>query len=63
MNKTEITNRVQEWQKRATETARNLGQTTDQYVRENTWSTLAVAVVLGCIVGYLVSGSRSEEED
>ena len=63
MNKAEFTNRVQAWQKRASETARNLGQTTDHYVRENTWSTLAVAVILGCIVGYLVSGSRSEEED
>jgi ElaB/YqjD/DUF883 family membrane-anchored ribosome-binding protein len=58
MNTTEFTNRAQEWQKRATETAKHVGQTTDNYVRENTWTTLAVAAILGCVVGYFLSGDR-----
>jgi ElaB/YqjD/DUF883 family membrane-anchored ribosome-binding protein len=61
MNKSDITNRVQDWQKRATETARNVSQTSDRYVRENTWTTLAVAAVLGCVVGYLFSTTRNSD--
>lgn len=60
MDTSEFTNRVEDWQKRASETARNLGQNTDRYVRENTWSTLLIAAVVGCVVGYLLSGDRGE---
>ncbi|HLH56474.1 MAG TPA: DUF883 C-terminal domain-containing protein [Verrucomicrobiae bacterium] len=63
MDKTELTNRVQDWQKRAGETARNIGQTTDEYVRENTWTTLALAAAVGCLVGYFLSSGRSEDND
>ncbi|HZR20716.1 MAG TPA: hypothetical protein VFE51_25775 [Verrucomicrobiae bacterium] len=58
MDTTEFTNRVQDWQKRAAETAKNVGQTTDNYVRENTWTTLAIAAVLGCVVGYFLTANR-----
>jgi ElaB/YqjD/DUF883 family membrane-anchored ribosome-binding protein len=61
MNKSDITNRVQDWQKRATETAKNVSQSSDRYVRENTWTTLAVAVVLGWVVGYLLSATRDSD--
>ena len=55
MNTREITETVQDWQKRATETAKNLGEATDTYVRENPWTTLALAAVIGCIFGYLLA--------
>ncbi len=58
MNTKEMTGRLQDWQKRASETAKNVGQTTDTYIRENTWSTLALAAFLGCIVGYVLSAYR-----
>ncbi len=58
MNTEEMTNKVQDWQKRATESVRNLGQTTDQYVRENTWATIGLAALVGCLLGYLLSTSR-----
>jgi ElaB/YqjD/DUF883 family membrane-anchored ribosome-binding protein len=61
MNKEDVTNRVQDWQKRATETAKNWGQTTDRYVRDNTWTTLAIAAVVGCVVGYLLTADRGED--
>jgi ElaB/YqjD/DUF883 family membrane-anchored ribosome-binding protein len=58
MNTRDITEKVQDWQRRATETAKNLGQATDNYVRENTWTTLAFAAVIGCIFGYLLANRR-----
>jgi ElaB/YqjD/DUF883 family membrane-anchored ribosome-binding protein len=58
MNTREMTNKVQDWQRRATETAKNVGETTDRYVRENTWATLGVAAVLGCVIGFLLSNRR-----
>jgi len=58
MNTREMTEKVQDWQKRATETAKNLGEATDTYVRENTWSALGVAALFGCIIGYLLGSRR-----
>jgi ElaB/YqjD/DUF883 family membrane-anchored ribosome-binding protein len=58
MRTRELTNKVQDWQKRATETARKVGQSTDTYVRENTWSTLAIAALLGCVLGYILTSDR-----
>ena len=58
MNTREMTDKLQDLQRRAGETARNLGQTTDQYVRENTWTTVAMAAILGCVVGYILANNR-----
>jgi ElaB/YqjD/DUF883 family membrane-anchored ribosome-binding protein len=58
MNTRELTDKFQDWQKRATETARNMSTATDQYVRENTWTTVALAAIVGCVVGFLISGRR-----
>jgi ElaB/YqjD/DUF883 family membrane-anchored ribosome-binding protein len=59
MNAREMTDKLQDWQKRAGKQARNFGQTTDQYVHENTWTTIAIAAVVGCLLGYLLA-SRSD---
>lgn len=53
-----LTDKVQDWQKRATETARNLGEATDRYVHENAWTTIAFAAVIGCVIGYLLGSRR-----
>jgi ElaB/YqjD/DUF883 family membrane-anchored ribosome-binding protein len=53
-----MTDKLQDWQKKATETARNVGQVTDEYVHENTWSSIALAAVVGCIIGFLMARSR-----
>ena len=53
-----MTEKLQDWQKRATETARNIGDATDGYVRDNTWTTIAFAAVLGCIFGYFLANRR-----
>jgi ElaB/YqjD/DUF883 family membrane-anchored ribosome-binding protein len=56
----EFSSKAQDWQKKATETARNVSQQTDEYVRENTWTSIACAALLGCVVGFLLAG-RSED--
>ncbi len=58
MKTREITGKFQDWQKRATETARDFGQTTDQYVHENTWMALGIAAMLGCVIGFWLASSR-----
>jgi ElaB/YqjD/DUF883 family membrane-anchored ribosome-binding protein len=58
MKTREITDKLQDWQKQATEAARNVGEATDRYVHENTWTTLAFAALFGCIVGYLLAPRR-----
>ena len=55
MNTRTVTDKFQDWQRRAGETAKNVGQVTDQYVRDNTWSTLAAAAILGCVLGWLLA--------
>jgi len=54
----EVTDKFQDFQRKATETARNVTQATDEYVRDNTWTSIACAALLGCIIGYLLSGRR-----
>ncbi len=60
MNTRQMTDKFQDWQKRAGETARNVGQVTDQYVHENTWTTIAIAAVAGCLLGFLLA-NRGED--
>jgi ElaB/YqjD/DUF883 family membrane-anchored ribosome-binding protein len=49
---------AQEWQQAAMERARNAAQATDDYVRDNIWTTVAVAVLAGCALGFLLGRSR-----
>lgn len=49
---------AQQWQKTAMDTARNAAQATDDYVRENVWTTVTLAVLAGCALGFLLGRSR-----
>jgi ElaB/YqjD/DUF883 family membrane-anchored ribosome-binding protein len=49
---------AKDWQHRATDVARNVGNVTDRYVHENTWATVGVAALLGCVIGYLIATGR-----
>ena len=55
MNTREVSEKVQDWQKRLSETARNVGHATDEYVRENAWTSIALGAVLGCLIGFLLA--------
>jgi ElaB/YqjD/DUF883 family membrane-anchored ribosome-binding protein len=58
MKASDMTNRVQDWQKKASETARNVSKATDEYVHENTWSSIAYAAMVGVVLGYLLGSRR-----
>jgi ElaB/YqjD/DUF883 family membrane-anchored ribosome-binding protein len=58
MNTRDVTETMQDWQKRATDAARNAGEATDKYVHENTWASIGIAVAVGCVVGYLLASRR-----
>jgi ElaB/YqjD/DUF883 family membrane-anchored ribosome-binding protein len=55
MNTRDVTEKIQDLQKRATDAAKNVGQITDDYVHDNTWTSVACAALLGCIVGFLLA--------
>ena len=58
MNTNDVTEKLQDFQKKATETARNACQTTDDYVHDNVWTSVAVAAVVGCVVGFFLGRGR-----
>ena len=58
MKTREIADKLQDLQKRATETSRNVAEVTDRYVHENTWTTIACAALFGCIIGYILAPRR-----
>ena len=51
---TETSHRFRELQQQVGEKARNVSRVTDQFVHENTWTTVAVAAVIGCLIGYFL---------
>ena len=66
MKARDVSETVQDWQarmgetaKKVSDTARNVGHATDEYVHENVWSSIAMAAVVGCVVGYLL-GNRGD---
>ena len=58
MKTSDVTDKLQDFQKRASETARNACQTTDEYVHDNVWTSVAFAAVLGCVLGFILSRGR-----
>ena len=48
------TNRMRELQQRWGEKARDVSRVTDDYVHENAWTTVAIAAVIGCLIGYFL---------
>lgn len=48
-------NRLRDVQQRITETAKNVGNVTDEYVHDHPWQTVAIAAVIGCVIGFLAA--------
>lgn len=61
MNTREMTEKFQDFQRKATETAKNVTESADDYIRENTWTGIACAALLGCVLGYLLFGRRGDD--
>jgi len=58
MKTSDVTDKIQDFQDRATETARNAAKATHEYVHENAWTSVAFAAVVGCVIGFLMGRSR-----
>ncbi|HWI59865.1 MAG TPA: hypothetical protein VNZ22_21730 [Bacillota bacterium] len=50
--------KAQQWQQIAMDKARTASQATDDYVRQNTWSTVALAALVGCVLGFWLAKQR-----
>ena len=48
------THRFRELQQRLGDKARDVSRVTDEYVHQNTWTTLAIAAVIDCMIGYFL---------
>ena len=53
----EVPSRIRDVQNRISETAKNVSNVTDEYVHDHPWQTLAIAAVIGCVLGFLI-GNR-----
>ncbi|HEY2083576.1 MAG TPA: hypothetical protein VGI88_12390 [Verrucomicrobiae bacterium] len=53
-----MTDRLQDFQQRAAETARNVREATDEYVHENAWTSVAIAALAGCLIGFFLGRGR-----
>jgi ElaB/YqjD/DUF883 family membrane-anchored ribosome-binding protein len=56
-SETDVPNRLRDMQQRVTETAKNVSNVTDEYVHDHPWQTVAVAALIGCVLGFLI-GNR-----
>lgn len=54
----ELTEKAKDWQETAMQQARDAGEATQEYVRENAWTSLAVAAGIGCLLGFLLARAR-----
>jgi ElaB/YqjD/DUF883 family membrane-anchored ribosome-binding protein len=58
MKTNELTERLQDFQQRAADTARNVRDVTDEYVHENAWTSVAIAALAGCVIGFFLGRGR-----
>lgn len=58
MNTNDVTERLQNIQQKATDSARNACRATDEYVHENVWTSVAIAAVVGCVFGFFLGRGR-----
>lgn len=54
MKTNDVTEKLQDFQQRASETARNVAMATDEYVHDNAWTSVALAAVVGCVIGFFL---------
>lgn len=53
-----MADKLRDAQDRVSETARNVRNVTNDYVRENPWKIIAIVAVAACVTGWLVNAAR-----
>ena len=56
--KKQITQKFQDVQKRVGDTARDVSDATDKYVRENPWMTIGMVAVAACLLGWFLKSAK-----
>ena len=64
MNATEMASKAQdlkeqaqEWQETAKDRVRRATNAANEYVQSNAWTSIAVAAVVGCVIGFFLAKS------
>jgi ElaB/YqjD/DUF883 family membrane-anchored ribosome-binding protein len=50
----EATNRIRDLQQQLGTKAREASRVTQEFVHENAWTTVGIAAVVGCLIGYFL---------
>ena len=50
----EAVSRLKDFQQLVGEKAKNYSVATDEYVHDNPWKTVAIAAIVGCVLGFLL---------
>ncbi len=50
----EATNRLRDLQQQLGTKAKEASRVTDEFVHENAWTTVAIAAVVGCLIGFFL---------
>ena len=59
--RSQVSQRLRYVQDRVSDTAKNVGYTTDQIVHEHAWKTLAIVAIGACLVGWFLKAAREED--
>lgn len=51
----QATEEANRWKDCALETAKTATQATDRFVQDNVWTTVAIAALAGCAIGFLLA--------
>ena len=51
---TEAKNRLRDLQEQLGSKAKEASRVTDEFVHDNAWTTVAIAAVVGCLIGYFL---------
>ena len=54
INPSEAKNRLRDLQEQLAPKVRQATQVTDDFVHENAWTTVAIAAVIGCMIGFFL---------
>lgn len=49
------TEEANRWKERAVDSAKHASEATDRFVHENVWTTITIAALAGCAVGFLLA--------
>lgn len=56
----DLQDQAEHWGKKVSAKAQDTGKAIQSYVQDNTWTSVAIAAALGCVIGLLMSRGRGD---